>query len=173
MSGDGPLGLELDLQIACEAADLPAPDDFERWAAAALAGRRERAALTIRLVDAAEGAVLNGTYRGREGPTNVLSFPFDLPPELELGLDPQDPIADLLGDIVICADVVQREAREQCKTAQAHWAHMVVHGVLHLLDYDHLTEKSLPKYALKSSMVVRALALNSFLPRRKIPGPSS
>lgn len=161
MSGDRPLTLDLDLQIACEAADLPTPADFERWAAAALAGRRERASLTIRLVDSEEGAVLNGTYRGREGPTNVLSFPFDLPPELELGLDSQDPIADLLGDLVICADVVQREAREQCKTAQAHWAHMVVHGVLHLLDYDHLTERDAEEMETLESGILGALGFPS------------
>ncbi|SDX53763.1 rRNA maturation RNase YbeY [Thiocapsa roseopersicina] len=161
MSGDRPLTLDLDLQIACEAADLPTPADFERWAAAALSGRRERASLTIRLVDSEEGAVLNGTYRGREGPTNVLSFPFDLPPELELGLDSQDPIADLLGDLVICADVVQREAREQCKAAQAHWAHMVVHGVLHLLDYDHLTERDAEEMETLESGILGALGFPS------------
>jgi probable rRNA maturation factor len=128
--------LDLDLQVATEAPDLPDREDFERWAVAALAGRRERAALTIRVVDAEESAALNGTYRGRAGPTNVLSFPFDLPP----GIEARDPIADLLGDLVICADVVQQEALEQGKAARAHWAHMVVHGVLHLLDYDHLAE---------------------------------
>lgn len=161
MSGDRPVTLDLDLQIACEAADLPAPADFERWAAAALFGRRARAELTIRLVDAEEGAALNRRYRGREGPTNVLSFPFDVPPELGIGLDPQDPIADLLGDLVICAEVVQREAREQCKTAQAHWAHMVVHGVLHLLDYDHLTERDAEEMETLESGILGTLGFPS------------
>jgi probable rRNA maturation factor len=161
MSGDRPVALDLDLQIACEAADLPAPADFERWAAAALSGRRARAELTIRLVDAEEGAALNRSYRGREGPTNVLSFPFDVPPELGIGLDPQDPIADLLGDLVICAEVVQREAREQCKTAQAHWAHMVVHGVLHLLDYDHLTERDAEEMETLESGILGTLEFPS------------
>ncbi len=161
MSGPMSVTLDLDLQIACEAADLPAPADFERWAAAALAGRRERAELTIRLVDAEEGAALNRSYRGREGPTNVLSFPFDVPPELGIGLDPQDPIADLLGDLVICADVVRREAREQCKAAQAHWAHMVVHGVLHLLDYDHLTESDADEMETLESGILGALGFPS------------
>jgi probable rRNA maturation factor len=156
-----PVTLDLDLQIACAASDLPARADFERWTLAALADRRERAALTIRLVDAEEGAALNGTYRGREGPTNVLSFPFALPPELEQGLDPRDPIADLLGDLVICADVVQREAREQGKTAAAHWAHMVVHGVLHLLDYDHLTERDAETMEALESGILGALGFPS------------
>jgi probable rRNA maturation factor len=153
--------LDLDLQIACEPSDLPARADFERWALASLEGRRGRAALTIRLVDVAEAAALNGTYRGREGPTNVLSFPFSLPPELGQGLDPQDPIADLLGDLVICADVVRHEAREQGKTAAAHWAHMVVHGVLHLLDYDHSTERDAETMESMESGILGALGFPS------------
>jgi probable rRNA maturation factor len=161
MSGDRPVTLNLDLQIACEAADLPTSADFERWAAAALSGRRARAELTIRLVDAEEGAALNRSYRGREGPTNVLSFPFDVPPELALSLDPQGPIADLLGDLVICAEVVQREAREQCKTAQAHWAHMVVHGVLHLLNYEHLTERDAEEMETLESGILGTLGFPS------------
>lgn len=128
--------LELDLQIATRATSLPEAAAFERWAAAALEGRRARAALTIRVAGTEEATILNRVYRGRDGPTNVLSFPFELPP----GVDPRDPIAELIGDLVICADVVEREALAQRKAAPAHWAHMVVHGVLHLLDYDHLTE---------------------------------
>lgn len=131
-----PVHLELDLQLATNAPDLPALSQFERWTLAALAGRRERAELTIRIVDPDEGAALNRQYRGLDRPTNVLSFPFELPP----GIDPDDAIRDLLGDLVICAEVVRREALEQGKDAHAHWAHMVVHGVLHLLDYDHLDE---------------------------------
>ena len=95
-----------------------------------LIGRRDRAELSIRLVDQAEGAILNGRFRGRRGPTNVLSFPFEPLPGLE--------DCDLIGDLVICAPVVAREAAEQGKSLQAHWAHMLVHGVLHLLGYDHL-----------------------------------
>lgn len=128
--------LDLDLQIATNLAGLPTAADFEHWATAVLRDRRARAALTIRLVGSEEGAELNLTYRGRPGPTNVLSFPFDLPP----GVDAHDPIADLLGDLVICADVVRQEAAEQGKPEQAHWAHLVIHGVLHLLGEDHLTE---------------------------------
>ncbi|MBK1720190.1 rRNA maturation RNase YbeY [Thiocystis violacea] len=128
--------LDLDLQIAAEDAGLPARPRLERWVMAVLEGRRERAALTIRVVDPDESRALNRQYRGFDKPTNVLSFPFELPP----GLSPDDPIADLLGDLVICAEVVRLEALEQGKDGLAHWAHMVVHGVLHLLDYDHMTE---------------------------------
>jgi probable rRNA maturation factor len=123
--------IDLDLQIASVAADLPSEADFLRWASAALAGR-DGAELTVRIVDEAESAELNGAYRHKQGPTNVLSFPFAAPPGVTL---------PLLGDIVICAPVVAREAREQDKAPTAHWAHMVVHGCLHLLGYDHLVEE--------------------------------
>lgn len=123
------MNLELDVQNASAVPDLPTPDRLRIWAEAVLNGRRERAELSIRLVDEPEGADLNGRFRGRRGPTNVLSFPFEPMPGLE--------DCDLLGDLVICAPVVAREAREQGKTPQSHWAHMLVHGLLHLLGYDH------------------------------------
>jgi len=122
--------LELDVQNASAVPDLPTPDQIRIWAEVALNGRRERAEISIRLVDELEGAELNGRFRGRRGPTNVLSFPFEPMPGLK--------DCDLLGDLVICAPVVAREAREQGKTLQAHWAHMLVHGLLHLLGYDHM-----------------------------------
>lgn len=120
--------LSLDLQRASAAPDLPTTASIRRWAKAALADHRERAELTIRLVDEPEMAELNASYRHKSGPTNVLSFPFEAPPQVTLSL---------LGDVLICAPVVAREATEQHKALDAHWAHMVVHGVLHLLGYDH------------------------------------
>ena len=122
--------LVLDLQVETGVGDLPAQTEFERWALAAWRGGGS-AELTLRLVDEAESAELNQTYRGREGPTNVLSFPVDAGelPGLEL---------PLLGDLVVCAPVVTREAAEQGKTVEAHWAHLVVHGMLHLQGYDHI-----------------------------------
>jgi probable rRNA maturation factor len=119
--------LVLDLQRASRAR-IPAPARFRRWAAAALDGRCDAAELSIRIVTPAESRRLNARYRGRDKPTNVLSFPCQ-PPR---GLRPLP-----LGDLVICAQVVGREARAQGKPAEAHWAHMTVHGVLHLLGYDH------------------------------------
>ena len=106
------------------------PDNVRQWGEAALAGRRADAELVVRVVSEEESAQLNGRFRGKQGPTNVLSFPFHAPPPVP---------SDLLGDLVICAPVVRREAREQGKPEKAHWAHMVVHGVLHLLGYDHGT----------------------------------
>lgn len=122
--------VELEIQRVSAA---PAPDDdaFRRWVGAALAGRRETAELTVRIVDEAEGRALNARWRGRDYATNVLSFPAELPPGVAL---------PLLGDLVVCAPVVAREAAEQGKSEADHWAHLVIHGTLHLLGFDHESE---------------------------------
>ena len=125
--------LELDLQVASEAADLPSEAQFRSWCEFALRQRSADSELTIRLVDEPEGRELNSTYRQRDYATNVLSFPADVPDGL---LD-----IPLLGDLVICAPVVAREALEQNKPLHAHWAHMVIHGCLHLLGYDHIEDE--------------------------------
>lgn len=123
----------LDLQLACEnSAGLPDEAAFNRWLTAVLPRFRASAEVTIRLVDEAESQELNLTYRGKDKPTNVLSFPFEAPPQVEL---------PLLGDLVICRQVVEREAQEQNVPLDAHWAHMVVHGCLHLLGYDHILDR--------------------------------
>lgn len=124
--------IELDLQLASEAPGLPSADDFRHWCALALRQRTADSELTIRLVDEAEGRELNRTWRHKDYATNVLSFPADVPDGL---LD-----IPLLGDLVICAPVVCREAAEQGKTLSAHWAHMVIHGCLHLLGHDHVED---------------------------------
>lgn len=127
----------LDVQCADElegyADFLPQDAQLELWARTALAGRTEFAEpeLTIRLVQLEESQELNFAYRGKDKPTNVLSFPFEAPPEVPI---------ELLGDLVICAPVVNQEAIEQHKNAEAHWAHMVVHGCLHLLGFDHIKD---------------------------------
>lgn len=123
--------IDLDLQIATDDSELPDEAAVRRWVAAALAGRCEEAQLTVRITDEAEITDLNRTYRGKDYATNVLSFPFEAPPGVEL---------PLLGDIVICAAVVAQEAQQQGKPLEAHWAHMLIHGTLHLLGYDHIEE---------------------------------
>lgn len=125
--------MNLQLDIQCESSEpVPDEDDIRHWIEAALRGRRDAdTELSLRLVDIEEMTGLNQTWRGKSGPTNVLSFPSDLPDELNL---------PLLGDIVICAPVVKREAREQGKPLDAHWAHMTIHGTLHLLGYDHIEQ---------------------------------
>ena len=139
--------LHVDVQSA-SAETVPGDDDIRRWVAAALAGsaHTDEAGLCVRLVDRAEMCSLNETYRNKQGTTNVLSFPADLPSDVD---------SPLLGDIVICAPVVREEAAIQGKSNEAHWAHMAVHGTLHLLGYDHLEEK---EAALMESLETDILA---------------
>jgi probable rRNA maturation factor len=112
---------------------VPASASFRRWVEAALKGARRRKAteVAIRIVDADEGQALNLQYRGRDYATNVLSFPVELPPGVDL---------PLIGDLVICAPVVSLEAAEQGKKPADHWAHLTIHGTLHLLGYDHVDD---------------------------------
>ncbi|MBZ2188642.1 rRNA maturation RNase YbeY [Alcanivorax sp. JB21] len=127
------------VQHGTDAASVPQDDLLVQWAlaAAAAAGgalpRQTWGEITLRVVDDAESQALNLAYRGKDAPTNVLSFPFEMPEGLDV---PDDAL--ILGDIAICAEVVADEARTQHKTLAAHWAHMVVHGVLHLLGFDHI-----------------------------------
>jgi len=128
----GPTRLDVAVGYATPRKGLPAAASFRRSAAAALAGRIREADVAIRLVDEDEGRALNRHYRGKDYATNVLSFPAELPEGLPPGLR-----LPLLGDLVICAPVVAREAAEQGKPLNAHYAHLTVHGVLHLLGWDH------------------------------------
>ena len=130
----GPIQLDVSVSYGLPRTGLPSAASFKRWAAAACEGRIMKADLAIRLVDSKEGLALNRHYRGKDLPTNVLSFPAELPPGVELPMP-------LLGDLVICAPVVAREAEEQGKPLNAHYAHLTVHGVLHLLGMDHVDER--------------------------------
>ena len=126
------MAIFLDLQIAVKNEEnLPSGQDFQKWLSDTISQFQPDAEVTIRLVDEKESHELNLEYRGKDKPTNVLSFPFEAPPGIEL---------DLLGDLVICKQVVEKEAQEQNKPLAAHWAHMVVHGALHLLGYDHIDD---------------------------------
>jgi probable rRNA maturation factor len=109
---------------------LPDEDAFQQWAAAALEANGGVGEVSIRVVDAPEGHELNLRYRHKDYPTNVLSFRAELPPGLKI---------PLLGDLVLCAPVIEKEAREQRKGLEEHYAHLVVHGVLHLIGHDHET----------------------------------
>jgi probable rRNA maturation factor len=122
--------LTVDIQRALASGDTPSDEQFETWAGNAWLGD-EDSEVTVRLVDTDESASLNNQYRDKSGPTNVLSFPFEAPAGITV---------PLAGDLIICAPVVEREAREQRKTSMAHWAHMVVHGMLHLQGYDHIED---------------------------------
>lgn len=134
------------LQLACDdTCNLPAKADFQRWVQGALSLFRDYAEVTVRLVDEAESHALNLTYRGKDRPTNVLSFPFKAPPEVKM---------PLLGDLVICRQVVEYEAQQERKALEAHWAHMVVHGSLHLLGYNHILDtKALEMESLETEIM--------------------
>ncbi len=123
------MSFALDLQVACDSTELPDEDLLMSWAQSALSADNTESEMTIRIVDEDEIQTLNRDYRAKDKPTNVLSFPAEIPEELGLSL---------LGDLIICADIVNEEAKQQGKTQTAHWAHMVIHGTLHLQGYDHI-----------------------------------
>lgn len=132
------MSIVVNTQYALPETGLPAAAQIEQWAQMAISastqpGEHVDAELTVRIVEEEESAALNQLYRQRPGPTNVLSFPFEPPPQQMAAADMQN----YLGDLAICAPVIAREAHEQHKDLTAHWAHMVVHGSLHLLGYDH------------------------------------
>ncbi len=124
--------VEFEVQRVSKSASIPVDEQFERWAEAALAEKDSDSSLVIRVVDEAEAQRLNREYRNKDYATNILSFPAELPEGL-----PADIKQSQLGDLLICAPVVTREATEQHRPEADHWAHLVVHGVLHLLGYDH------------------------------------
>lgn len=145
--------LRLAVQKDSAAPGLPRPASIAEWARAGLAGSGAGVAeVTVRIVDEAESAALNRRYRGKRGATNVLSFSYDLARGSR----------GLAGDLVICAPVVAREARAQGRPARAHWAHMVVHGIMHLRGYDHIHQAD--------AQVMEALEIRA-LKRLGIPNP--
>ena len=141
----------MEVQIASDAEDVPSSSELEHWARAA--GPASGGAVlecTLRVVGEREGTMLNERYRAGKGATNVLAFPFEAPPGVSL---------PLLGDVVVCAPVVRREAREGGVEARAHWAHLVVHGVLHLFGHDHRCEGEAARMRAEESRVLGSLGL--------------
>jgi probable rRNA maturation factor len=146
---------QIELQIetnACALADLPSEQQFQVWVDAALADQDKEFEVVIRLVDEAESAQLNQEYRGKSGATNILSFEFDIPANVPV---------NLLGDLVICAPLVKKEALEQHKTLEHHWAHLVIHGVLHLRGYDHLEEAEAEEMEAKEIEILQQLHISN------------
>ena len=142
----------VDLQIATENIEgLPTEEQIVQWATAAVQPKGDEVEMTVRIVDEVESHELNLTYRGKDRPTNVLSFPFECPDEVEL---------PLLGDLVICRQVVEREAAEQEKPLIAHWAHMVVHGSLHLLGYDHIEDDEAEEMESLETQIMQGLGFD-------------
>lgn len=130
----GPIQLDVGVSYALPRLGLPAAVSFRKWIAAALDSRIREADLAVRLVGNKEGRALNRHYRGKDYATNVLSFPADIADGVKM---PRGVKMPLLGDLVLCAPVIAREAKEQKKPLAAHYAHLTVHGTLHLLGWDH------------------------------------
>ena len=152
----------LDLQIACEAEDIPDEEQLQTWLNTVLEDERlaeslveyralQEQEITVRIVDRDESQQLNHQYRGMNKPTNVLSFPFEAPPGI---------IMNLLGDLVICADIVAQEAKEQNKPLMHHWAHMLVHGTLHLHGFDHIEDDNAEQMESMEIVILRKLAID-------------
>jgi probable rRNA maturation factor len=130
------MSIEIDIQYATDINNLPKEDLIKEWVISSLNGYIENAELTIRIVGEAEATQLNKKWRNAQGPTNVLSFPYS---------NLNETAHNIQGDIVLCAPVITREAAEQRKSVNAHCAHMIVHGILHLLGYDHTNDNDAKK----------------------------
>ncbi|MCF7971376.1 MAG: rRNA maturation RNase YbeY [Methylococcaceae bacterium] len=153
---------QLDVQRIVDLDSLPSDDQLQLWVEKALADYSQDAEVVIRIVDTQEMTELNSQYRGKEGATNILSFPFELPDGVE-GID-------LLGDLVVCAAVLEQEAKQQSKALSAHWAHIIIHGVLHLLGYDHLTDDEATEMENKEIVLLQELHINNPYQEKEING---
>lgn len=147
--------LELLIQNLQEDCSVPADELMQKWAGQAL-DKNDDVQVSLRIVDLKESQQLNHEYRKKDKPTNVLSFPMELPEELIKEMH-----ISLLGDLVICAQIVAEEAVQQEKTNDAHWAHMLVHGMLHLQGYDHIEDEDAEQMELKEIEVLNKLGFDN------------
>jgi probable rRNA maturation factor len=142
----------VEIQDVSSLINQPTPEQIEHWVNTALQGRNQDSEIVVRIVDEDESAQLNKQYRHKVGATNILSFPADLPDEIGL---------NLLGDLVVCAPVVANEALKQHKKTEDHWAHIIIHGVLHLLGYDHLNDNDANVMETKEIELLAQLKINN------------
>ncbi|MDD5754957.1 MAG: rRNA maturation RNase YbeY [Methylococcales bacterium] len=140
----------VEIQRICATDSQPNDAQLESWVNTVLANLDDDSEIVIRIVDEIESAQLNETYRHKQGATNILSFPVDVPDEIEL---------NVLGDLVICAPVLEREATEQNKPLHNHWAHIVIHGTLHLLGYDHIEDTDAEEMETKEIALLQTLSI--------------
>jgi probable rRNA maturation factor len=143
---------ELDMQVVSCSKQLPSTLLFQQWLDVALSELSSPAEVVIRIVDEAEMTELNQAYRHKTGATNILSFPFEVPDGLQL---------NLLGDLVVCAPIIEREAVTQGKPLEHHWAHIVIHGVFHLLGYDHGDETEAEEMEALEINALKKLHINN------------
>lgn len=143
------MAYQIDIESNSQSQQIPGLAELERWIGAALHSQKlEDAEVSLYIVDEDESQQLNSQYRSKDYPTNVLSFPADIPEEVGV---------PLLGDLVVCAPVVEREAQEQGKTLAAHWAHMLVHGSLHLLGFDHIDDTEADEMEALETAIITGL----------------
>jgi len=142
----------IEIQTVYQSDGQPDEEHIQRWVDAALDDYESDTEIVVRIVDEQESAELNQQYRHKSGPTNILSFPVDVPDGIEL---------DLLGDLVICAPVLEKEALEQHKVLADHWAHIIIHGVLHLLGYDHIDEAEAELMESKEITILNTLTIKN------------
>lgn len=143
---------QIEIQAVFNSSGQPDRQQIQLWVDTALADYDQDTEIVVRIVGEQESAELNEQYRHKSGPTNILSFPVDVPEGIEL---------DLLGDLVICAPVVEKEALEQSKILTHHWAHIIVHGVLHLLGYDHIDDDEAELMENKEIAILNKLQINN------------
>lgn len=144
---------ELEVQRVIEGGYIPSDKELQLYLEKTLADYSEDAEVLIRVVDSQEISALNEQYRHKQGPTNILSFPFEVP-EAVKGVN-------LLGDLVVCASVLEAEAQAQQKALQDHWAHIVIHGILHLLGYDHIDESDAQEMETKEILILQQLSIDN------------
>lgn len=142
----------VEIQAIVNTATLPNSAQIQQWIDSALHDYPDNTEIVVRIVDELESAQLNQQYRHKSGPTNILSFPADLPDGIDL---------DLLGDLVICAPVVEQEALTQHKNSLDHWAHIIIHGTLHLLGYDHIDDGDAEIMEAKEINILQQLNINN------------
>jgi len=142
----------LDFQIVSKSEYLPSQAMFQIWIDAVLTDESQDSEVVIRIVDEDEMIQFNDQYRGKKSVTNILSFPFDPPEGAE---------SDLLGDLLVCAPVVELEAQQQKKILEHHWAHMIIHGVLHLIGYDHIDDLEAEEMEALEIKILKIIKINN------------
>ena len=153
---------ELEVQRVIETGYIPSDAKLQMWFEKALADYSKDAELLIRVVDYQEISALNEQYRHKQGPTNILSFPFDAPEVME-GIS-------LLGDLVVCAPVIEKEAEAQQKNLKDHWTHIVIHGIFHLLGYDHIYESDALEMEAKEILILQQLNIDNPYQENEVNG---
>ncbi len=142
----------VEVQVASQSDQLPAQERFQYWVDAVLSENAKDSEIVIRIIDEAEMIQFNEQYRDKKGTTNILSFPFDVPDGIE---------SNLLGDLLVCAPIVEKEALIQQKKIEHHWAHMIVHGVLHLLGYDHIENEEAEEMEVLEIKILKKIKIKN------------